>query len=697
MKKTIAGLLCFLLLLNLTVTTATGEDSGDYVQNLIRLKIIDADDVREDEYLTYTECFNFIMRAVGSNAVSDLENEWKYGGFKRLMGDRPEWQKEIICKMDFLIVLQEEWKDIDFDAYCTHESAVTYCVRAVVDIGGCVWSPAVYESTEATYRDAYRKGIIETADTADSGKPITRGEFFKMLNKTLYVEYMRGGYAGTWKERIIDHLTKPQPAPAPSYEERMSAFIAAAQPASEAEKSLAASKKAEDFGLLDEFPGEVDLNRSVTRAELAVIISRLMGYSYIGSSQFKDFDRSAWYGDDFSRVIYYRIIQGYNGYARPDDPVTREEAALMLSRAFKLENISGLSGGQNEHVSFARVFSVLSGLIDVYYTLPRVYDNRQAVINGNVFIMSPDTVLKNTVINGNLYIAPQVCNKLNDMLDQKKKPASGGRLVLDNVTVNGDIVLPDIGGEMFYLIDCYAKGVKWMRDDDNYDLFVTYRDSEMFLSHSGTGGKLNDDFSLSWELPRNMLGIVGKQISACDEDGEYVAGYYGGNVFEAQAVTRLLLEFAVRAYPKKLGRVEIIYSMPSYDEESPLVINLSNITVREAGTALRPATLIEIGNYKTTLTLAEGEFKAGTWYFVTRRNPDPYEPEDSGIIETDKKIYMADQSGKSCTFDNFFGYMGGGPRTGISIQEITISGDAESGFEITLTPESAETFEVVEQ
>lgn len=64
-----------------------------------------------------------------------------------------------------------------------------------------------------------------------------------------------------------------------------------------------------------------------------------------------------------------------------------------------------------------------------------------------------------------------------------------------------------------------------------------------------------------------MLGIVGKLISAYDEDGEYVAGYYGGNVFEAQAVTRLLLEFAVRAYPKKLGRVEIIYSMPSYDEK----------------------------------------------------------------------------------------------------------------------------------
>lgn len=545
MIKTVTRLVCLIMILSISCTMTACSISSNYIQNLTQLKIIDADNLRENEYLTYRECFDYIIRAVGA-------------------------------------------------------------------------------------------------------------------------------------KRIIDRFAET-PIPI-SDEEKMNSFIALAKPASAEERDFAQNSKAENIGLLDGFPEEVDMSRVATRAELAVIISRLMGYSYIGSFQFKDFDYSSWYGDDFARTAFCYIIMGDNGYIRPDDPITREETRAMLSNAFVLEDYNGFAGKPKDLVSFSEIFSALDEMIDVYYALPRAYDNEQTIINGNVFIMSPGTVLKNTVINGNLYIAPRVGNEHAQGDDRC--------LALDNVTVNGKLVLPYFYGEKIYLMDCDIKTVIWLRDNDSSKLFITYRNGEPILD-SGKSITLNDDFSLTWELPDNTLGIDSEQVSAYDEDGEEIGGY--GTVRIQQEVdTRELLGFAVKAYPKKLSKVAI-----EYTDREPLTIGLNNIIVREAGSALRPATLVETEDFETILTLAEGEFVTGKWYCITRREQDPYEPEESKAILTVKKIYMATQSGKSCLFDNFFGYMGGGPREGISIQAITLSGDPKTGFEIILTPESSETFEEV--
>ena len=157
-------------------------------------------------------------------------------------------------------------------------------------------------------------------------------------------------------------------------------------------------------------------------------------------------------------------------------------------------------------------------------------------------------------------------------------------------------------------------------------------------------------------------------------------------------VTRDLLEFAIEAYPKKLKRIEIGYNT----DWAPLVVELDDISVEIAGDALIPDTLREVGGYATELTLKQGEFKEGSWYCVTRRNLDPYEPEEAQIYTEDLHVYPAEQSGSSCVFENYFGYMGGGARTGHCIQEIGLTGNTADGFQITLTPESSEAFTVVE-
>lgn len=685
MKRIIAGLLC-LLMLNISFPVVAETDArDDYVQNLIELEIVDKDDIREDDYLTYTECFNFFLRTLGENKIGDLEYEWKYGGYKKLMGDRPDWQKEIICKTNFLIVLTNEWKDIDFDANCTYESAILYCARAIVNIGGCVWSPATYQSTETLYNDAFSRGLIESIDISSSEKTIKRGEFFKLLNKTIYTEYTRGGYGGTWQERIIDKFVKsPEPSPTPSYEDEMQSFIDSSKLASIEEMTLAQNTSIQNYGLLDSFPEEVDMDRSATRAELAVIISRLMGYTYVGSFQFEDFDHSLWYGNDFSRAAFYYIINGYDDYVRPDDDVTCEEANIMLSRAFAIDDYHGISGDPNSCVSFNEIFDAINNMVDVYYTLPRIYDNEQNVINGNVFIMSPNTVLKNTVINGNLYIAENVCSEQSETFENNTTKTYNGLLALDNVTVTGDIVIANIQGKKFYLIDCDINTAKWLRSDMSSSLFITYRNDAPILD-SGKNMKLNNDFSLTWELPENQIGLGIRYNYAFNEDGKRTYNY-GGGTHEPIIDTLDMLNFAISAYPKKLSRVEI-----SYRDRTPLTIDLDNITVKEDGTALVPNTLVNVANYISKFTLTEGEFKEGKWYCVTTRYQDPYEPEENEVILTKKDVYLAKESGKSCSFNYSFGDLNDNEKD-ITIQEITINGDAESGFEIILTPESEQTF-----
>ena len=666
MKKIVVLLICLCLF---TVNFTFAAISGDNLNELISLNIVLKDDIRENENLTYTECFNFLIKAVGANKIDDLDYEWKYRYFKKLLGNRPDWQREIICKIDSLIVLQEEWIDIDFDADCTYEAAVKFCVRAIVDIWGCVWSPAVYEDSESMYRDAINKGIIEISYPSD--RLITRGEFFEILHKTIYAEHMRGGYGGTWKERIIDRFTEEQEEfyepEKPTYEEIIGEFIAKSIPASKEEIIALKNQKVKDFGLSESFPESVDTERGATRAELAVIISRLMGYNYAGSFKFEDFDYSKWYGDDFSKAAFCHILVGYENYVRPDDLVTPYEARIMLSRAFMTENFDALVCENEKVVTFNEIFSALDNMVNTYYNLPRSYDNENAVINGNVFVASPNIVLKNTVINGNLYITAN--------------PAKG-LFSIENVMVNGDIILPcTSSGEKIHLLDCSAKNVKSIRSASG--ISVNYSENSPMLSDSGKNGRLNDDLSLSWEFPDNMLGIGSETLYAYDEDNKKVSSI-GRGLWGTKSDDRMLLGFVLKAYPKKLDRVEVVYG-----GRNPLTINTNNITVKESGRPLIPDIMTEIPLEGVTLKLAEGEFKAGSRYLVTRRCEDEYDPDE---IITTKAVYIANESGKACFFDNFFGYIGGGSREGISIQEISISGNAKNGFLLNITPESKETF-----
>lgn len=75
-------------------------------------------------------------------------------------------------------------------------------------------------------------------------------------------------------------------------------------------------------------------NQSVTRAEFAVLLSRVLGLdSSDKTNTFTDVVDTAWYQKEVSQVAALGIVTGDNGKFRPSDKISRQEMAVMLSRA----------------------------------------------------------------------------------------------------------------------------------------------------------------------------------------------------------------------------------------------------------------------------------------------------------------------------------------------------------------------------
>lgn len=75
----------------------------------------------------------------------------------------------------------------------------------------------------------------------------------------------------------------------------------------------------------------------MTRAEFATMLDNLMGYTVKAENVYSDLDDGEWYTDAILKLTAAGVLQGANGQAMPDMPITREMASVMLCRAFHLE------------------------------------------------------------------------------------------------------------------------------------------------------------------------------------------------------------------------------------------------------------------------------------------------------------------------------------------------------------------------
>lgn len=223
--------------------------------------------------------------------------------------------------------------------------------------------------------------------------------------------------------------------------------------------SAAGLRSAVQNGLLNGSNGQINSSGLLIRAQMAAIVNRAFAARKTADlSVYSDANTSAWYYNDLELAVAMRTFQGANGKLNPETPITREEAFVVLARAFALESgdtsvlnnytdgasvsawarssvaaliengyVNGANGKLNPKNSITRAefAKVISEMASTYADAD---DSLSATVDGSVIVRENGVSLSGKTINGDLIIADGV-----------------SRIDLTGVTVTGRIVLR--GGE----------------------------------------------------------------------------------------------------------------------------------------------------------------------------------------------------------------------------------------------------------
>ena len=223
--------------------------------------------------------------------------------------------------------------------------------------------------------------------------------------------------------------------------------------------SAAGLRSAVQNGLLNGSNGEINGSGKLIRAQMAAIVNRAFAaHKTADLSVYSDANASAWYYNDLELAVAMRTFQGANGNLNPEAPITREEAFVVLARAFALENsdtsvlnrytdgnsvsawaqgsvaaliengyVNGADGKLNpkKTITRAEFAKVISGMASTYADAD---DSLSDTVDGSVIVRENGVSLAGKTISGDLIIADGV-----------------SKIDLTNVTVTGRIVLR--GGE----------------------------------------------------------------------------------------------------------------------------------------------------------------------------------------------------------------------------------------------------------
>ena len=210
-------------------------------------------------------------------------------------------------------------------------------------------------------------------------------------------------------------------------------------------------------------------NGDMTRAEMAAIINRSFGcYKTADISQYKDVAKSKWYYKDVAMAVQMGTYNGRSASSMaPDAPISRQEAMTVVARALELDYdayaktdlsafsdrseisnwalpyvramvgadyIHGRTKGLEplDNITRAEFAQIFYNIIGTYITAKGSYDKD---IKGSVLIRTDEVTLQNMTVDGDLIIG---CG------------AADGKIVLDNVTVKGRLLVWGGGTKAVY-------------------------------------------------------------------------------------------------------------------------------------------------------------------------------------------------------------------------------------------------------
>lgn len=200
--------------------------------------------------------------------------------------------------------------------------------------------------------------------------------------------------------------------------------------------------------------GDLMASSNATRAELAAMMVRLFGMQKMDDlAEFKDVPAKAWYHDEMAKAVAMGIYKGNGNKLNPTNRITREEAFVVLARAFGVTAAStdalnnapdkakvskwaansmagmleaGLIHGYSDGSLKPKGYITRQELAQVLYNaLDCITDDPDALTGTRCLYTGPASALEGKQINGDLIVSsPDTSNlALNDL-------GVTGRLVL---------------------------------------------------------------------------------------------------------------------------------------------------------------------------------------------------------------------------------------------------------------------------
>ena len=286
-----------------------------------------------------------------------------------------------------------------------------------------------------------------------------------------------------------------------------------------------------DYGVISGYSdGTFGPDKQITRAEMAVILSRVFGWQDTAENTFRDMTGNEWYAKDILRAKAAGVMAGdTQGNARPTAPITRQEAAVMISRAL---HVAGSNGGKKfsdsaqigtwavsaingmsekgyisgfddgnfypaRTITRAEMVTILGRAVANYYNRAGVYtaDNK-----GMTVIAAPGVALQNMTVNGDLFIAAG---------------AYQSDVILNNVTVTGTTYVQSGAGTEVLFSNSRFRKVEVEGDSAQVEFQGTHNFTELIVSGNGASVRgLTEGTKVTVAQGTTDVVINGRKVNA---------------------------------------------------------------------------------------------------------------------------------------------------------------------------------------
>lgn len=270
------------------------------------------------------------------------------------------------------------------------------------------------------------------------------------------------------------------------------------------------------LGLIEGYNGQFFPNNKITRGEMAVILDRLMDYQTAAANSFSDLG-DAFYTDAVLKANAAGVMLGSNGTVRPTDPITRQEAAVLLCRALGLEGggsvaqfsdrrqiaswaadavgvmaakklLQGANGmfRPADAITRAETVAILDRALG---KLVSAGESASGRVDGDVVVRGAGAKLSDMTINGDLIIAEGV---------------GVGEVHLDGVTITGRTIVRGGGEHSIYMNNVRANGGVVVNKLDGKVRVVTSGNTTVSVTLLQSGAILVGDGFETVEIPADV-------------------------------------------------------------------------------------------------------------------------------------------------------------------------------------------------